>query len=100
MFSRVDPFVHGEANQKKIKAKRSSSIESIPNIIVDIVNRTDGKDSDSKISRLRSFGSIEESYEFEQDRDYRPSSFERSFMNKEEVDYWLNNVPKYMGSDQ
>jgi hypothetical protein len=68
--------------------------------MVDNVNRGVGKDSDLKISRLRSFGSIEESYEFEQDREYRPSSFERSFMNKEEVDYWLNNVPKYMGFDQ
>jgi hypothetical protein len=75
-------------------------MESVPNIMVDIFNRTDGKDSDSKISRLRSFGSIEESYEFEQDRESRPSSFERSFMNKEEVDCWLNNGPKYMGSDQ
>jgi hypothetical protein len=67
--------VHGEVNQNKIKAKRSSSIESIPNIMIDIVNRTEGKDSDSKISRLRSFGSIEESFEFEQDRECKPSSF-------------------------
>lgn len=93
LFSRVDPLVHGEQNQQRIKAKRSSSIESIvPNIMVDIANLADTKDHDFKVSRLRSFGSIEESYEFDRDRDNKNSEIEQQLDSKEDSDYWLRNI--------